>query len=46
MVFQRSIEANPDKIMAIIEIKSPRTVKEVQSLIGKVAALKKLYLYL
>ena len=46
MVFQRSIEANPDRIMAIIEIKSPRIVKEVQSLIGKVVALKKLYLYL
>ena len=35
------IEANPDKVKAIIEIKSPKTVKEVQSLTGKVAALNK-----
>ena len=31
------IEASPDKIKAIMEIKSPKTVKEVQSLTGKVA---------
>ena len=41
MVSQWGIEANPDKIKTIIEIKSPRTVKEVQSLIGKVAALNR-----
>ena len=29
MVFQRGIEANLDKVKAIIEIKSPRTVNEV-----------------
>ena len=29
MVSQRGIEANPDKIKAIIEVKSPKTVKEV-----------------
>ena len=38
MVSQRGIEANPDKVKAIIEIKSPKTIKEVQSLTGKVAA--------
>ena len=41
MVSQRGIEANPDKIKAIMEIKSPNMVKEVQSLIGKVNALNK-----
>ena len=41
MVSQREIEANPDKVKAIIKVKSPKTVKEVHSLIGKVAALNK-----
>ena len=41
MVSQRGIEANPDKIWAIIEMKPPRNVKEVQSLNGKVAALNR-----
>ena len=39
MVSQQGIEANPEKVKEIIEVKSPKTVKEVQSLIGKVAAL-------
>ena len=42
MVSQQGIEANPDKVKAIIEVKSPKIVKEVQSLIGKVAALNRL----
>ena len=41
MVSQRGIEANPDKEKAIIEVESPKIVKEVQSLTGKVAALNK-----
>ena len=41
MVSQWGIEANPDKVKAIIEIKSPKTVKEVQSLTGKVEALNR-----
>ena len=41
MVSQRGIEANSDKVKAIIEIKSPKTVKEVQNLIGKVVALNR-----
>ena len=41
MVSQRGVEANSDKVKAIIEIKSPKTVKEVQSLVGKVAALNR-----
>ena len=39
MVSHRGIEANPDKIQAILDMKPPQNVKEVQSLIGRVAAL-------
>ena len=41
MVSQRGIEANPDKIRAIMEMKPPKNRKEVQSLNGKVAALNR-----
>ena len=41
MVLQRGIEAKPDKIRAIIEMKPPRNVKEVQSLNGKVVVLNR-----
>ena len=41
MVSQRGIEANPDKIQAIMEMAPPRNVKEVQSLNGKLAALNR-----
>jgi hypothetical protein len=41
MVFQRGIEANPDKIKAVLEMTPPRTTKEVQSLTGRVAALNR-----
>ena len=41
MVSQKGIEVNSKKIRAIMELKSPRTVKEVQSLNGKIAALNK-----
>ena len=41
MVSQRGIEANPNKIKAIMEVKSPKIVNEVQSLIGKVATLNR-----
>ena len=34
MVSQRGIEVNPEKIQAIMELRLPRTVKEVQSLDG------------
>ena len=37
----KGIEAKPDKIWAIMEMKPPRNVKEVQSLNGKVAALNR-----
>uniref|UniRef100_A0A2N9H026 Reverse transcriptase/retrotransposon-derived protein RNase H-like domain-containing protein n=1 Tax=Fagus sylvatica TaxID=28930 RepID=A0A2N9H026_FAGSY len=35
------IEANPDKIKAVLEMTPPRTTKEVQSLTGRVAALNR-----
>ena len=41
MVSQRGIEANPDKIKAILEMTPPKTVKELQSLTGRIAALKR-----
>ena len=41
---QRGIEANPDKIRAIIEMTPPKNVKEVQSLNGKVATLNRFVL--
>ena len=39
MVSQRGIEANPNKIRAIMDMAPPRNVKEVQSLNGKIVAL-------
>ncbi|KAM1863102.1 hypothetical protein ACFX14_003490 [Malus domestica] len=39
MISQRGIEANPEKIKAILDIKEPVTSKDIQSLTGKVAAL-------
>ena len=41
MVSRRGIEANLKKVRAILEMSSPKTVKEVQSLIGRVAALNR-----
>jgi len=36
---ERGIEANPDKCMAIINMKSPNCIREVQQLTGQMAAL-------
>ena len=41
MVSQRGIEANPDKIQVILDMEPPKNIKEVQSLIGRVAALNR-----
>ena len=41
MVSQRGIEVNPEKVRAIMELEPPKTVKAVQSLNGKVAALNR-----
>ncbi|KAI5324809.1 hypothetical protein L3X38_033882 [Prunus dulcis] len=39
MISQRGIEANPKKIQAILDMTLPKTVKDIQSLTGLVAAL-------
>ena len=41
MVSQKGIEVKPEKVRAIMELGLPRTVKEVQSLNGKIAALNR-----
>ena len=41
IVSQRGIEANPEKVRAILEMSSPRTTKEMQSLTGRVVALNR-----
>ena len=41
MVLHRGIEENPNKIQAILDMKPPQNVKEVQSLTGRVAALNR-----
>ena len=41
MVSHKGIEANPIKIQAILDMKPPRSIKEVQSLIGRVATLNR-----
>jgi hypothetical protein len=41
MVSQRGIEANPDKIKAILDMLPPKTTKEVQGLMGRIAALNR-----
>ena len=41
MVSQRGIEANPDKIQAILNMEPPKNIKEVQSLTRRVATLNR-----
>ena len=41
MVSQRGIETNLEKFQAIINMASPKTVKEVQKLTGKIAAINR-----
>jgi len=41
MLTQRGIEANPEKGKAIIEMRSPTTIKEVQRLIGCLTAISR-----
>ena len=44
MVSQRGIEVNLEKIWAVMELEPPKTVKEVQSLNGKIATLNRFVL--
>ncbi|RDX80993.1 Retrovirus-related Pol polyprotein from transposon opus, partial [Mucuna pruriens] len=41
MLTERGIEANPEKCRAVINMRSPQNVKEVQQLMGKVVALSR-----
>lgn len=41
MVKERGIEVNPDQVVAIQNMKSPRNVKEVQTLTRRIAALSR-----
>ena len=41
LVSHQGIEANPEKIRAVIEMRSPRTVKEMQSLTEKLVVLNR-----
>jgi hypothetical protein len=41
LVSTKGIEANPDKIKALIEMQDPVSVKDVQKLTGRVAALNR-----
>ena len=41
MVLQRGIKANPEKVKAILDMTSPRSVKEVQRLTGCIATLNR-----
>jgi len=41
MVSQRGIEVNSEKVRAIMDLAPPKTVKEVQSLNDKIAALNR-----
>ncbi|KAL0344631.1 UNVERIFIED_CONTAM: hypothetical protein Sradi_4294400 [Sesamum radiatum] len=41
MVSEKGIEANPEKIQAIIGLRSPRTLNEMQKLTGKITSLSR-----
>ena len=41
IVNNRGIEANPDKIKVVLDMSPPSTIKEVQRLIGRIAALNR-----
>jgi hypothetical protein len=41
MVLSRGIEANPEKIQAVLEMQSPKTTKQLQQLTGRLAALNR-----
>ena len=41
MLTQRGIEVNPEKCQAVLQMRSPCTIKEVQQLTGRVTALSR-----
>nr|KYP56827.1 Retrovirus-related Pol polyprotein from transposon 17.6 [Cajanus cajan] len=46
MLSKRGIEANPDKFQAIVNMRRPRNVKEVQRLAGRIASLARFLPYM
>ncbi|XP_022157920.1 uncharacterized protein LOC111024530 [Momordica charantia] len=44
MVNNRGIEANPEKIKAVLEMEAPKTLKQLQCLNGRIAALNRFVL--
>lgn len=41
MVLESGIEANPEKLWAIVKMKSPTSLNEIQKLAGRIAALNR-----
>lgn len=41
LICKRGIEANPEKIRVILDMKSPQSYKDVQRLIGQIIALRR-----
>ena len=41
MLTHQGIEANPDKYKAVLEMKSPNSVKDIQRLTGRIASLSR-----
>ena len=41
LMTERGIEANPEKIKAILDMEPPKSIKEVQRLAGRVATLSR-----
>nr|XP_017250755.1 PREDICTED: uncharacterized protein LOC108221384 [Daucus carota subsp. sativus] len=41
MVSARGIEANPEKIKAVLEMEAPKTIRDIQKLTGRLAALRR-----
>ena len=41
MVSQRGIEVDPDKIKVIVEMKPPRTKKEIRGFLGRIQYINK-----
>ncbi|XP_064950492.1 uncharacterized protein LOC135604769 [Musa acuminata AAA Group] len=41
IIHERGIDANPEKVQAIIDMQSPRTIKDLQRLNGRIVALSR-----
>ena len=41
MVCARGIEANPEKIKAVLEMEAPKTIRDIQKLTGRLAAFRR-----